>query len=252
MFPLLLQQCVSLSCAVLSILSQRERTNCQALSESPLEVCLSTKRAVTIVGGPVTFELRWSSSFIVTKTGGWCGYHISEPTRLGKMSKLLRPSRHRSWKARLGNTGDSSCLELATEPSPPRSAAGSSAADAPPSGFPAAGLWEAPLDCSFDRRAEWALATARPPLSLATPGASCTSRTSSPLLCLHLSTACCVSPCVHTLRVVVQQCEHSAYAERSGITTHRRYWLRILQRTKFQILTAQNKPIVVQLWYNTD
>ena len=35
-----------------------------------------------------------------------CGYHVPEPTRLGKMSKPLQPSRHRFWKDCLGNTGD--------------------------------------------------------------------------------------------------------------------------------------------------
>ena len=65
------------------------------------------------------------------------GYHVPEPTRQGKMWKPLRPSRHCFGKGRLGNTGDLSCLEHATEPSPPRSADGSSTADTPPSGFPA-------------------------------------------------------------------------------------------------------------------
>ena len=83
-------------------------------------------------------------------------------------STFPQPSRHRFWKDRLGNTGDLSCLEHATEPSPPRSADRSSAADTPPSGFPAAGLWKAPLDCSFYPRAGGALTTARPPLSLLT------------------------------------------------------------------------------------
>ena len=96
-----------------------------------------------------------------------CGYHVPEPTCLGKMSKPLQPSRHRFWKDRLRNTGDLACLEHATEPSPPRSADGSSAADTPPSGFSAAGLWKAPLD-SFYPRAGEALTTARPPLSLVT------------------------------------------------------------------------------------
>ena len=115
------------------------------------------------------------------------------------MSKPVRPSRHRFWKTRLGNPGDLSCLELATEPSPPHSADGSSAADTPPSGFPAAGRWKAPLDCSVDPRAEGALTTARPPLTCT--GAFCTSGTSPPpLLPPPLSTACCTSPCCHTLR----------------------------------------------------
>ena len=56
--------------------------------------------------------------------------------------------------------------EHATEPSPPCSADGPSASDTPPSGFPAAGLWKAPLDCSFYPRAGGALTTAHPPLSL--------------------------------------------------------------------------------------
>ena len=65
----------------------------------------------------------------------------------------------------LGEHGRLSFLEHATEPSPPRSADGSSAADTPPNGFSAAGLWKVPLDCSFRLRAEGALTTARPPLS---------------------------------------------------------------------------------------
>ena len=118
------------------------------------------------------------------------------------MSKPPRPSRHRFWEARVGNTGDLSCLEHATESSPPRSADGYSAADTPPSGFPAAGLLKAPLDCSFDTRAEGALTIARTPLSFVLgTGASCTSGTYyHPLLSLPLSTACCISPCCHTLR----------------------------------------------------
>ena len=137
------------------------------------------------------------------------GYHVPGPTRLGKMSKPLQPSRHRFWKDRLGNTGDLSCLEHATEPSPPRSADGSSAADTPPSGFPAAGLWKAPLDCSFYPRAGGALTTARPPLSLLllllttpflTPVLLAPLGVLLILSCLSLSTACCISPCCQTLR----------------------------------------------------
>ena len=66
----------------------------------------------------------------------------------------------------LGEHGRLSCLEHATEPSPPRFADGSSAADTPPSGFSAAGFWKAPLNCPFYSRAGGALTTARPPLSL--------------------------------------------------------------------------------------
>ena len=57
----------------------------------------------------------------------------------------------------LGEHGRLSCLEHATEPSPPRSADGSSAAVTPPSGFSATGLWKDPLDCSFYPRAGGAL-----------------------------------------------------------------------------------------------
>ena len=135
----------------------------------------------------------------------------------------------------LGEHGRLSCLEHATELSPPRSADGSSAADTPPSGFSAAGLWKVPLDCSFHPRAEGALTTARPPLlqqqqqqllllHLALPGVLLS------LSCLSLCQRPAVSARVVThSAVVVQQWVHSAHAERSGITTHRRFWLRILR-----------------------
>ena len=98
-------QFVMLSCSS----CQKECTNCQALANRHwLEVCIWTRRVVTLVYDSVTFEFWWSSSSITTKTGGWCGYDVLEPKRLGKMSKLLQPSRHRFWKDRLGNTGDSS------------------------------------------------------------------------------------------------------------------------------------------------
>ena len=136
------------------------------------------------------------------------------------MSKPLRSSRHRFWKTHLGNSGDWSCLELAAEPSPPHDADGSSAADTPPSGFPAVGRWKAPPDCSFDQRAEGALHNCSPAALTCT--CALTSGTSShPLLSLPLSTACCISPCCHTPRRC--KSEHSAYEERSGITTHRRF-----------------------------
>ena len=126
----------------------------------------------------------------------------------------------------LGEHGRLSCLEHATEPSPPRSADGSSAADTPPSGFSAAGLWKVQLDCSFYSRAEGALTTARPPLSqqqllllLLEPLGVLLN-----LSCLSLSRRPAVSARVVThAAVVVQQWEHSAHAERSGITTHRRF-----------------------------
>ena len=60
---------------------------------------------------------------------------------------------------RLGNMGDLSCLELAREPFLPLT-------DTPRSGFPAARFCKAPVDCSFDPRAEGAMTTARPPISL--------------------------------------------------------------------------------------
>ena len=201
--------------AVLSILSKGVY-KLPSVSESPLEVCIPSRRVVTLVYGSVTFEFWWSSSSITTKTGGWCGYHVPEPTCLGKMSKPLQPSRHRFWKDRLGNTGDLSCLEHATEPSPPRSADGSSAGDIPPSGFPAAGLRKAPPDCSFYPRAGGALTTSRPPLSLPLntschfslpgTGASCTSGSSShPVLSLSLCQRPAVSARVVTHSAVVVQ-----------------------------------------------
>ena len=94
---------------------------------------------------------------------------VPELTRLGRMSKPLRPSRHRFWKTRLGNSGDLPCLDSLRSLPLAHCADGYSAADTPPSGFPAAGLWKAPLDCSFHPRAEGALTTARPPLSLVLP-----------------------------------------------------------------------------------
>ena len=79
----------------------------------------------------------------------------------------------------------------------------------PPSEFPAAALWKAPLDCSFDPRAEGALDTARPPRSLALlvllvpPVLLVASGTSSHLLLSPpLSTGCCIGP---HFAVVVQQ-----------------------------------------------
>ena len=98
-----------------------------------------------------------------------CGYHVPEPTRLGKMPKPLQPwqpSRHRFWKDRLGNTGDLSCLEYATEPSPPRSADGSSArihrlADPPQRDF-GRPRWIVP----FTRELREHRTTTRPQLSL--------------------------------------------------------------------------------------
>ena len=125
----------------------------------------------------------------------------------------------------LGEHGRLSCLKHATEPSPPRSADGSSATDTPPSGFSEAGLWKVPLDCFFSPTAGAALTTARSPLSLH-------------LLLLLLALlgvlpnlfylSLCQRPAVSARvvthsAVVVQQREHSAHAEKSGITTHRRF-----------------------------
>ena len=56
----------------------------------------------------------------------------------------------RFWKPCSGISGDLSCLELATEPSP-QSADGSSAAAIQPGGFSAAGLRKARLDGPLTR-----------------------------------------------------------------------------------------------------
>ena len=58
-------------------------------------------------------------------------------------------------EAMLGELGRLSChvWKLATEPSPPHSADGSSAADKAPGGFSAAGLWKAPPDGPLTREA---------------------------------------------------------------------------------------------------
>ena len=51
----------------------------------------------------------------------------------------------------LGDLGRLSCLEFATEPSPPHSADGFSVAAISPGGFSAARLWKAPLDGPLSR-----------------------------------------------------------------------------------------------------
>ena len=79
-----------------------------------------------------------------------CGYHVPGPTRLGKMSKPLLPSRLHFWKPCSENSGDCHVWKLATDPSP-HSADGSSAADISPGGFSAAGLWKAPLEGPLTR-----------------------------------------------------------------------------------------------------
>ena len=117
-----------------------------------------------------------------------CGYHVPGPTRLGEMSKPLPSSRLRFWKPCSGNSGDCHVWNLATDPSPPHSADGSSATDISPSGFPRR-EFGSPAGRSFDPSAEGEMTTARHPLSL--------------LICPCLSlvsTDYCLSPCCHTLR----------------------------------------------------
>ena len=75
-----------------------------------------------------------------------CGYHVPGPTRLGKMSKPLLSFRLRFWKPCSGNPGDCHVWKLATDPSSPHCADGSSAADTSPDGFFSAGFSKAPLD----------------------------------------------------------------------------------------------------------
>ena len=100
-----------------------------------------------------------------------CGYCHRTNTP-GKMSKPLLPSRLRFWKPRSGISGDLSCLELATGPSPPHSADGSSAAHIPPSGVFSNGTLEGPAGWFFDTRAEGAMTTARPPALTSHPSLS--------------------------------------------------------------------------------
>ena len=139
---------------MLSCLShQKERKNIQAFSDSPLEVCISTRRVVTFCPWfhwIHCFEFRWSLSSYTVKTGGWCGYHVPGPTRLGKMSKPLLPSRPRFWKPCSGNSGNCHVGKLDTDPSP-HSGDGSSAADISLGGFSAAGPWNASADGLFTR-----------------------------------------------------------------------------------------------------
>ena len=92
--------------AVLSILSKGVYKNIQALSESPLEVCILTRRVGTLCPWFHCFWVLVECELYTTKTGGWCGYHVPGPTRLGKMSKPFVSSRLRFWKPCSGNSGD--------------------------------------------------------------------------------------------------------------------------------------------------
>ena len=96
--------CLSVMLSCLSC--QKECTQIHALSDSPLEVCILTRRVATLCPWFHCFEFWWSASSNTTGTGGWCGYHVPGPTRLGKMSKPLLSSRVRFWKPCSGNSGD--------------------------------------------------------------------------------------------------------------------------------------------------
>ena len=125
--------------------------------------------------GSIAFEVWWSSSSITIKTGGGCGDHVPGPTRLGKMSKYLLSSRPCFWKPCSENSGDCHVWILDTDPSPPHSADGSSAADISPGGFSAPGLWKARLDGSLTRvpREQRQLLTLRSHLSSVLVSPSC-------------------------------------------------------------------------------
>ena len=61
------------------------------------------------------------------------------------------PSRLRFWNLCSGNPGDCRVRKLATDPSPPHSADGSSDADISSSAFSATGLWKARMDGPLTR-----------------------------------------------------------------------------------------------------
>ena len=118
-----------------------------------------------------------------------CGYHVSRPTRLGKMSKPLLSSRLRFWKPCSGNSGDCHVWQLATDASPH-----SDDGRIPRGGYIAwrilrRGTLESTAGRSFDPSAEEAITTSRPPLS----------RIICPCRSL-MSTDHCYRPCCHTLR----------------------------------------------------
>ena len=129
-------------------------------------------------------------SVIACQESPLCGYHVPGPTRLGKKSKPLLPSRLRFWKPCSGNSGDCHVWKLATDPSPPHSADGSSAVDISPGGFSAAGLWKAPLDGPLTRvpRERWQLLALRSHVSSFLVSPSCQRTTVS-------------SPCCDSLRL---------------------------------------------------
>ena len=114
--------------------------------------CLETRKTQKT---PLNHPSQHARFFILCKNNTilfspLCGYHVSGPTRLRKMSKLLLPSRLGFWKPCSGSSGHCHVWKLATEPSP-HSAEGFSAADISPGGFSAAGLWKAPLDGPLTR-----------------------------------------------------------------------------------------------------
>ena len=82
---------------MLSCLScQKECTNIQALSESPLEVCIRSINyqvdvLVHLVPDSTASEFWWSASSNTTKTGGWRGYHVPGSTRLVKYRNPFCP-----------------------------------------------------------------------------------------------------------------------------------------------------------------
>ena len=118
-----------------------------------------------------------------------CGYHVPGQTRLQQMSKPLLSSRLRFWKPCSGHSGDCHVWKLATDLFTStfgrRILRGGYIAWR----FLRGGTMASPARRSFDRSAEGAMTTARPPLSL----------TSCPCLSL-LSTDYYLSPCCYILR----------------------------------------------------
>ena len=152
----------SLSVMLSCLSCQKESTNIQASSESPLEVCILTRRVVALCPWFHCFWVLVKFELYHHQTREWCGYHVPGPTRLGKMSKPLLHSRLRFCKPCSGNSGDYHVWKLATDPSL-HSADGSFAADISRVGFSAAGLWKAPLDGPLTRvlRERWQLLALR-------------------------------------------------------------------------------------------
>ena len=118
-----------------------------------------------------------------------CGYHVPGTNTRTEMVETPSTFQSSFLETMLGYLGRLSCLELATEPSPPHSADGSSATAISLGGFSAAGLWKAQLDGPLIGvpRERWQLLA----------------------LCSHFSSAPCLS-CYHRTAVTARVVTHSA------------------------------------------